>query len=113
MTVARTAVALVLAALLVYSARAKLSGRPEVVEAYARVGVERRRLPILAAVLLAAALGLVVGLWWTPLGLATALGLVAYFALALLAHATHHDLNHAGPPAVIFGLAIAAAVLFA
>ncbi|MFE6919406.1 DoxX family protein [Nocardia sp. NPDC057663] len=113
MTIARIAVAVLLAALLVYSARAKLSGKPEVVEAYARVGVDQRRLPLLAAVLFAAAGGLVAGLWWTPLGLAAALGLVVYFALALVAHAIHHDLGHAGPPAVILGLSAACAVLFA
>ncbi|MFE7720668.1 DoxX family protein [Nocardia rhizosphaerihabitans] len=113
MTVARIVVALLLAALLVYSARAKLSGKPEVVAAYAGVGVEQRRLPLLAAVLFAAAGGLVAGLWWTPLGLAAALGLVVYFVLALIAHAIHRDLGHAGPPAVILGLSVACAVLFA
>lgn len=112
MTVALYVVAGLLAALLVFSAGMKLTGRPDVVESYARVGVERRRLPVLAAVLFAGAAGLLVGLAWTPLGIAAAGALVCYFVLALIAHTTHHDLAHAAPPTVLLVLATGATVLF-
>lgn len=102
-----------LAALLVYSAVLKLSGRPDVVEAYGRVGVARERLPALAAVLLLGVAGLVLGLVWAPLGLAASACLVLYFILALVAHARHDDLEHAGVPAVLLVLAVVTVVLYA
>jgi hypothetical protein len=84
-----------------------------VIEFYARVGVDRRRLPLLAAVLLAGAGGLLVGLWWAPLGIAATGALVVYFMLALVAHARHGDLAHAGTPTLLLVLAALDAVLFA
>jgi hypothetical protein len=103
----------VLAAALAYSAILKLSSRPAVVESYARVGVQARRLPLLAAVLLLGAAGLLAGWLWTPIGLAAAAALVVYFALALFAHATHRDLAHATTPLAIFALAATATALYA
>lgn len=102
-----------LTALLVFSAVLKLSGRPDVVESYGRVGVARERLPALAGVLLLGAAGLVVGLLWAPLGLAAAVCLVLYFALAIAAHARHNDLKHVGVPVVLLLLAIVTAALYA
>ena len=102
-----------LAALLVFSAVLKLSGRPDVVESYGRVGVARERLPVLAAVLLLGVAGLVAGLFWAPLGLAAAACLVLYFALAIAAHARHDDLNNVGAPVVLLLLAMVTAALFA
>ena len=113
MTVARVAVTVVLAALLVFSAAMKLSGKASVIESYARVGVERRRLPLLAAVLLAGAAGILVGLWWPPLGMTAAVALAVYFALALVAHARHDDMAHAVTPAVLLVLAAIDVALFA
>lgn len=103
----------VLAAALAYSAILKLSSRPAVVESYARVGVQARRMPLLAAVLLLGAAGVLVGWWWTPIGLAAAAALVVYFALALIAHATHRDLAHAATPLAIFVLAATTTALYA
>lgn len=113
MTIALYSVAALLAASLVFSAGLKLSGRPDVVQSYGRVGVPPDRLPILAGVLVCGAAGLVAGWVWPALGLAAGVGLSSYFGLALVAHARHRDLAHAGPPAVLLLLAIAAAVLFA
>jgi hypothetical protein len=112
MTVALYLTSGLLVALLVFSAGLKLSGRPDVVDAYARVGVERRRLPLLAALLFAGAAGLLAGLAWRPLGVAAAGALVCYFVLAIVAHATHHDLAHAAIPTLLLLLAIASTVLF-
>jgi len=110
--IALYAVSVLLAGLLMFSAALKLSGKPAVIESYARVGVDRRRLPLLAAVLVVGTGGLLVGLWWTPLGIAAAGALVVYFALALLAHALHDDISHAATPAVLLGLAAVDAILF-
>jgi hypothetical protein len=113
MTIALYAVAALLVALLVMSAGLKLSGRSDVIESYARVGVSRSRLTPLAAVLVAGALGVVGGFIWTPLGVTAAVALVVYFVLALIAHATHDDLAHAARPALLRLLACGTAVLFA
>ena len=113
MTVALYVVVGLLAALVVFSAGMKLTGRPDVVDAYARVGVERRRLPLLATVLFVGAAGLLTGFAWSPIGVAAAAGLVCYFVLAVIAHATHDDLAHAMTPTVLLGLAVGSLVLFA
>ena len=112
MTIALYVVAGLLVALLVLSAGLKLSGKPEVVQSYGRVGVKPAQLPLLAAVLLLGAGGLLVGFLWTPLGVAAAAALVVYFVLALVAHATHDDLEHAATPTVLLVLALGAAILF-
>ena len=102
-------VSLVLAALLVATAIRKLTHAPAVVATYRRVGVPEERLNLLAAVLLAGAAGLVVGLWWPPLGIAAAVGLVIYFLLAVGAHVRHRDLKPLPTPLVF--LALSGAVL--
>lgn len=105
------AVSLVLAALLLATAIRKLTHAPAVVETYRRVGVPERRLNLLAVILAAGAAGLVIGLWWQPLGVAAAVGLVVYFALAVAAHVRHHDLKPLPTPVVFLALSAAALVL--
>ncbi|MGH3366745.1 MAG: DoxX family protein [Nocardioidaceae bacterium] len=112
MSITLYVVTAVLAVMLVYSAIMKLSSRPRVVESYGRVGVPARRLPLLAMILLAGAAGLLVGWAWTPIGLVAALGLVAYFVLALTAHARHRDLAHAATPLIVLVLAVTAGCLY-
>jgi len=112
MTVARYLVPGLLAALLLVSARQKLSGRPEVIQSYERVGVSPDRLPLLAAVLVAGVGGLLGGYVLPPLGVAAAGALTVYFVLALIAHATHADMAHAAVPTVLLMLAAAATALF-
>lgn len=113
MTSALYVVTGLLAALLLYSAAMKMSGRPDVIESYARVGVPAGRLPLLAAVLVVGVIGLAAGLLWAPVGVAAAAAFVLYFALALRAHATHADLGNAAMPALLLLLAGGATVLFA
>lgn len=113
MVVATTAVSLALAALLVGTALRKLSHRPEVVATYTRVGVPEERLNLLAALLLAGAAGLVVGLFVTPVGVATAAALVAYFVLAIGAHLRARDGANAFVPALYLLLALATLLLHA
>ena len=105
------AVSLVLAVLLLVTAIRKLTHAPGVVETYRRVGVPEERLNLLALILMAGAAGLVVGLWWQPLGVAAAGGLVAYFVLAVTAHVRHHDLKPLPTPLVFLALSAAALAL--
>jgi DoxX-like family len=108
---ATIAVSILLAAALAYAAVRKLSHRPDVVESYARVGVPEDKLDYLACILLAGAAGLLAGLFWAPIGIAAAVGLVAYFVLAIAAHVRAHDVDNLPTPVVIELLAATALVL--
>jgi DoxX-like family len=111
MFVARVIVASLLAAALVYTAVRKLTHAPKVVADYARAGVPERWLTPLAFLLIAAALGLVAGIVWAPLGAVTACALVAYFAVAIGFHIRHADARHASTPTLLALMSIAAGVL--
>jgi hypothetical protein len=104
-----TVLSAVLAAPLIFAAIRKLGHSEDVVRSYARVGVPEDKLDILALILLAGVAGLIAGLFWDPIGIAAALGLVLYFALAVAAHIRFHDWQPLPTPLVI--LALAAAVL--
>ena len=99
----------VLAALMAFAAIRKLSHREDVVRSYAMVGVPEDKLNSLAVILLAGAAGLFAGLFWEPIGLAAAIGVVCYFVLAVAAHLRFHDEQHLPAPLAI--LLLAAAVL--
>jgi hypothetical protein len=104
-------VSLLLASVLTYSAVRKLSHQPEVVQTYTRVGVPERKLDYLAAILLAGAAGLILGLFWAPIGVAAALGLVVYFLLAVGAHIRANDIEHLPTPVAIELIAASALAL--
>jgi DoxX-like family len=108
---ATIAVSILLAATLAYAAVRKLSHRPDVVRSYARVGVPEDKLDVLAFILLAGAAGLVAGLLWAPIGIAAAVGVTAYFALAIAAHIRARDIDNLPTPLVIELLAATALVL--
>ena len=78
MFVATVVVSVLLAAAIAWSAIRKLSHDEDVVRSYARAGVPEGKLNYLAAVLLAAAGGLLLGLLWPPIGIAAAGGLGAW-----------------------------------
>ena len=111
MFIATATVCVLLAAALAYAAVRKLSHRPEVVQAYVRVGVPEEKLGYLAVILLAGAGGLVIGLYWAPIGIAAAIGVICYFVLAVAAHIRADDLANLPTPAAIELFAIAALVL--
>jgi hypothetical protein len=108
MVVAAAFVSVLLAALLVVTAARKLGHRPAVVATYRRVGVPEERLNQLAVLLLAGAAGLVVGLWWEPVGIAAAAALVTYFLLAIGAHVRARDTANVAMPALYLALSAAA-----
>ncbi|MEW6224750.1 MAG: DoxX family protein [Chloroflexota bacterium] len=103
------AISILFAAVLAASAIRKLTHAPGVVTSYRLAGVPEERLNLLAAVLLAAAGGLVVGVALPPLGVLTAGCLVAYFGTAIGFHLRSGDVRHL--PSPVAHLAVALAIL--
>jgi hypothetical protein len=86
MFIAYAVVAVLLAVALVASARAKLVRNEKLTTGMAELGVRGRMLDFLAACEIAGAVGLVAGLFFAPLGIAAAVGVVLYFIGAVIAH---------------------------
>ncbi|MBU6347385.1 MAG: DoxX family protein [Actinomycetales bacterium] len=87
-----------------FSAIGKLRKDPRAIEPLTQVGVKANQVPVLAALELAAAAGLLIGLKLHPLALAAATGLSLYFIGAVIAHLRVKDKFAAFAPA--FGLAL-------
>ena len=62
------------------------------------VGIPLRFLPALAALEIAGAVGILVGLWVRPIGLAAAVGLTAYFIGAVIGHLRVRDTKNLAMP---------------
>jgi hypothetical protein len=75
------------------------------------LGVPLRFFPVLAGLELAGAAGILIGLWLEPLGIAAAIGLVAYFIGAAIAHLRVRDTKGLTMPLVPLLLAIAVLTL--
>ncbi|MEP6852093.1 MAG: DoxX family protein [bacterium] len=86
MFVAAAIASVLYAASLLFSASGKISKQPQMVQNLNSVGVKTEQFRYLAALLVAAAVGLIIGLWWAPLGIAAAAGAAVYFLLAIGAH---------------------------
>lgn len=110
MFVVAVVVSALLAVALVMSGGAKLTHQPTSMKGMAAVGVPENRVWMLAVLEIAGAAGLVAGLFWWPIGIAAAIGVVLYFVGAVLAHLRKRDPGFA-PPSVILLLAIGALVL--
>ena len=109
MSLAYQIVGILLALMLLFSAFAKLTRNQKIVDGLTGLGVPPGMLPFLATCEIAGAAGLVIGIWWTPLGIAAAVALVLYFIGAVGAHLRKSDFTGAPNAAVM--LAGAAAVL--
>ncbi|MEY4173041.1 MAG: hypothetical protein RI900_206 [Actinomycetota bacterium] len=109
-----TVVSIILAAIAVLSAVAKLAKNPQVVHSVHEVcGVPMDKLPVLAALEIAGGAGLIVGLWVGWIGVAAAVGLALYFVGAVVAHLRAGDKQGVVAPAVLVVLSVVAAVLLA
>jgi hypothetical protein len=75
------------------------------------VGVPARYFPVLAALEIAGAVGIVAGLWVAPLGVAAAIGLVLYFLGAVAGHLRVRDMKNVVMPLPPLVLAVAVLVL--
>ncbi|AKU18132.1 DoxX family protein [Luteipulveratus mongoliensis] len=109
MFIVTAVVSVALALILILSAYGKLTGDPRQAETLDRVEVPVRLRPVLAALEIAGAIGLVAGLWLAPLGIAAAIGLVLYFVGAVGAHLRKSDTAIA--PALVVGLVAAATLV--
>jgi hypothetical protein len=109
MFIAYAVVAVLLSLVLLMSARAKLTHDPKVTEGITGLGVPLGMFPFLAAAEIAGAIGLIVGLWIAPLGIAAAVGVVLYFIGAVGAHLRRSDFKGVPTPMVI--LIVSGAVL--
>lgn len=110
MSIAYGVVAVVLAGLLA-SAASKLARPERVVEFYTGIGVPLGMLPLLAGCEIAGAAGLVAGIWYPPLGIAAAIGLMLHFAGAIGAHLRKSDFKGVPSPGLLLVAAAAALVL--
>jgi len=99
-----------LGAALLLSAQAKLVADERVMTTMQSVGVARDNVWLLAVAEIAGAVGLVGGLWWWPLGVAAAIGVILYFVGAVIAHLRQYDLKIASPT-IVLAWAVAALVL--
>lgn len=101
------ALAVVTTAIVVASGVMKLRREPMVVKSiHELVGVPLRYLPWLAACEFAGGTGLIAGIFWRPLGLAAATGLVLYFIGAIVGHVRVGDFK-VGPAAFLLCLSAA------
>ncbi|MFI9155648.1 DoxX family protein [Streptomyces sp. NPDC053367] len=107
MFVAYVIVAALLAFACTASAFLTFTRNPQVVSSMTKVGVPDSWLPWLATAKAAGAAGLLVGLAVPALGVAAAVGLVLYFAGAVISHLRVKDYNVA-PVVVLTLLAVAA-----
>jgi hypothetical protein len=112
MHIALIVVSILLALVLLGSAGAKLAKSAQVVESMSTVGVPLSALPFLAAAEIAGAVGLIVGLYWWPIGVAAAIGVVLYFVGAVISHLRADDAKNVAPAAVLGLVAIGELVLF-
>jgi uncharacterized membrane protein YphA (DoxX/SURF4 family) len=101
-----------LALIAINSAAMKLRKNEQVLATiHGTVGVPLRFLPVLAALEIIGALGIVAGLWVEPLGIAAAAGLLAYFVGALSGHLRVSDTKGAAMPLVPLALSVAVLAL--
>lgn len=110
MFVVAIVVSALLAATLLFSGRGKLAHDPAQMKTMSGVGFPEDRVWLLASAEIAGALGLVVGLFWWPIGVAAAIGVVLYFVGAARAH-LRKRYPGAVAPIVVLVVAVAALVL--
>jgi hypothetical protein len=112
MFIAYAVIAILLTVALLPSARLKLIRDKRIVALFTdRLGVPLGLYPFLAACEIAGAAGLIIGLWWGPLGIAAATGIVLYFIGAIGAHLRKGDVKGIVTPVLALLLAAAALTL--
>ena len=110
MDTAYLVITILLAAMVAFSGLGKIRRDPRQMRViHETIGVPLRYFPLLAACEFAGGLRLVLGIWWPPLGVAGAIGLVLYFVGAIVSHLRVGDVKGIRPAA--FMLAVAAGAL--
>ena len=111
MFIAYVVVAVVLAVASIGSATAKIRRDERVTAGLSAAGVPESWFTRLALLNYAGAAGLLIGIWWRPLGIAAALGLTLYFLGALVFHVRAKDFKGMPMPVVLFVLSAVALTL--
>lgn len=112
MHLAYLVVTIVVTALTTLSGVGKMRQDPKIVHVvHEVVGVPIKYFPHLAACEFAGAVGLVLGIWWPYLGIAAGIGLVIYFAGAIVSHVRVADEKGIGPSAFMLIMSVAALAL--
>jgi hypothetical protein len=110
--IALIVVTVLLAVICLNSAAMKLRRNEQVLASIVgTVGVPERQLRTLAGLEIAGAVGILIGLWLAPLGIAAAIGLVAYFVGAMVGHLRVGDSKGLAMPLLPLVLAVAVLVL--
>ncbi|MFF9804505.1 DoxX family protein [Streptomyces coeruleorubidus] len=107
MFIAYVVVASLLALVLIGSGRAKLVRDEKVTEGMHKIGVPDSWFPRLSALEFAGALGLIVGIFYRPLGIAASAGVVVYFIGAIATHLRAKDTKGLPMPTVLMAAAVA------
>jgi uncharacterized membrane protein YphA (DoxX/SURF4 family) len=110
MFIATAIVSALLAVVLLASAGAKFAKYSPVMDTMATVGFPQDKVWLLAVAEIAGGVGLVVGLFWWPIGIAAAIGVILYFIGAVGSHVRVKDKNFI-PALVLLVAAVAALVL--
>ena len=99
---------LLLAAVCLVPAAAKLTGQPKMRQSAAHFGIPWSRYRLIGVAELAAAAGVLAGLWWHPLGLAAAAGMALLLLGALITHRQAADNGKEMAPALLaFAITVA------
>jgi uncharacterized membrane protein YphA (DoxX/SURF4 family) len=101
---------LLLAAVCLLPAAGKLTGNPKMRQSAAHFGIPWPRYRLIGVAELAAAAGVLIGLWWHPLGLAAAAGMCLLLLGAAMTHRKAADSANEMAPALL-ALAITVAYL--
>jgi uncharacterized membrane protein YphA (DoxX/SURF4 family) len=97
-----------LAAAYVLPGSAKLLAHPKMRRAAAHFGIPWSRYRLLGIAELAAAAGILIGIWWPALGVAAAIGMILLLVGALVTHRRSGDaVQEAAPALVVLVLTIA------
>lgn len=112
MGIAYLVVAILLAAMVIFSGFGKLRNDPHIVKViHETIGVPMTYFPLLAACEFAGAVGLILGIRWPLLGVAGAVGLVLYFVGAIVSHLRVGDVKGIGPATFLLAMSAAALCL--
>ena len=103
-------VSLLLAAVCLLPAASKILGHPKMRQSAAHFRISWPRYRLIGVAELAAAVGVLIGLWWHPLGLAAAAGMALLLFGAVITHRRAADSGKEMAPALL-ALAITLAYL--
>jgi uncharacterized membrane protein YphA (DoxX/SURF4 family) len=94
-------ISLLLAAACLLPAAGKLTGQPKMRQSAAHFGIPWPRYRLIGAAEAAAAAGILIGLWWHPLGVAAAAGMALLLLGAVITHRRAGDTGKEAAPALI------------